>query len=428
MKSKLWILLIAMVIGFVVGCDTGNNLQSGTLIFTVTFDSAGGSAVLPQAVTQGGLAIEPVVPVRFFTPNAGLYAFAKQDLPGYVFAGWYNEGTSFDFGTPITAAVSLVAQWMLPAEIPPSIAGITANDVAAAIAYVNTNPGAFTLVIDEDVFAAPQMLSVGGVELTIIGLGEPREIRLNAQGSLFNVGSTQQMGVNLTLGNNITLVGLRNGRHGATVDNNSNVVWVYDDGIFTMLEGSRVTGNTAPVSAINIQSAGSFVMLGGEITGNVSTGTGAWGVGGLRLFSNSSATLAGGRITENTNVIFGDVVVGSTTNLTLSGSAEIGTVTIASRPQDNVFITVVPGWMGNVNAINLWVGVFADTMQGVIDLWSDRTVLQASEGHTITPADVARFQLGNFIGSNVADPQAISPTHRISNSGANIGTLVFIGD
>jgi len=69
-------------------------------------------------------------------------------------------------------------------------------------------------------------------------------------------------------------------------------------------------------------------------------------------------------------------------------------------------------------------------MQGVIDLWTGRTVLQASEGYAITPADVARFPLGNFAGSAVvATPQSISsPTYRISNFGANMGTLILIGD
>lgn len=59
MKSKLCVFAIVAVIGFVIGCDNGNNPQSGTPTFTVSFDSAGGSAVPPQSVMQGGIAIEP---------------------------------------------------------------------------------------------------------------------------------------------------------------------------------------------------------------------------------------------------------------------------------------------------------------------------------------------------------------------------------
>jgi len=242
------------------------------------------------------------------------------------------KGLSLTLQPPINASITLVAQWTEPLI---TSTNVTPNDVAAAVDYVNANHGVFTLVIDTDVSAAPQVLNLGGVKLLIIGLGEPREIRLNTQGILFIVGSNQQKGVNLTLEKNITFVGLTNGHHGAITNNNGHLVYVYLDGIFTMLEGAKVTGNTAHVSAVHIHE-GIFVMQGGEIIENVSTGIGSSEVGGLRLGSNSSATLIGGRIARN-NVILGDLVVGSTANLTLSGSAKIGTVAIASRPQDKCF-------------------------------------------------------------------------------------------
>ena len=63
--------------------------------YTVTFDSAGGSSVPTQTVTAGDKATEPKDPTR----------------RGYDFDGWYLEGKKYDFDTPVTADITLVARW-----------------------------------------------------------------------------------------------------------------------------------------------------------------------------------------------------------------------------------------------------------------------------------------------------------------------------
>ena len=64
--------------------------------FTVTFDTAGGSSVDAQKVVDGGLATEPAAPTR----------------DGFTFEGWYLEdGTAYDYATPITADITLYAKW-----------------------------------------------------------------------------------------------------------------------------------------------------------------------------------------------------------------------------------------------------------------------------------------------------------------------------
>ena len=67
--------------------------------FTVTFNSAGSSAVPPQTVIWEGRATQPPNPTRF----------------GYQFAGWHDAGgQAFNFAdTPITSAITLTAQWQL---------------------------------------------------------------------------------------------------------------------------------------------------------------------------------------------------------------------------------------------------------------------------------------------------------------------------
>lgn len=65
-------------------------------LYTVTFDSDGGSTVKPQYVEDGGTIEEPEAPTR-------------QD---YRFTGWADEdGSPYDFSTTVTGPVELTAAW-----------------------------------------------------------------------------------------------------------------------------------------------------------------------------------------------------------------------------------------------------------------------------------------------------------------------------
>jgi len=66
-----------------------------TVTYTVTFDTAGGTAVPSQTVQSGQMAIEPAAPTR----------------PGYNFIGWYLDGKLYDFNTPVTGDLYLSAGW-----------------------------------------------------------------------------------------------------------------------------------------------------------------------------------------------------------------------------------------------------------------------------------------------------------------------------
>ena len=69
--------------------------------FTVTFDSAGGSAAAPQTVAAGGTAAQPADPAR----------------TGYTFAGWYLGGALYNFSAPVTDNITLTAQWTVKTYI-----------------------------------------------------------------------------------------------------------------------------------------------------------------------------------------------------------------------------------------------------------------------------------------------------------------------
>ena len=81
---------------------TGEMLLEAKEVFTVSFDSDGGSEVTTQAVISGQMAVKPEAP----------------DRPGYTFAGWYpvEDGdmadVAFDFEqTAIEADITLKAAW-----------------------------------------------------------------------------------------------------------------------------------------------------------------------------------------------------------------------------------------------------------------------------------------------------------------------------
>ena len=64
-------------------------------VATITFDSKGGSSVNAITVDKGVIAGKPEDPVK----------------EGYIFAGWFNGETEFDFTSPVNASVTLTAGW-----------------------------------------------------------------------------------------------------------------------------------------------------------------------------------------------------------------------------------------------------------------------------------------------------------------------------
>jgi len=85
-------LLLFLIIGVVLcGCTQPQNTTS----YSVTFDSQGGSLVESQKVSVNGFAVRPVDPT-------------KENM---VFDGWYLNGQLYDFSTPVTQNLILVAMW-----------------------------------------------------------------------------------------------------------------------------------------------------------------------------------------------------------------------------------------------------------------------------------------------------------------------------
>lgn len=71
-----------------------------TRLYTVTFNSAGGTEVSSQTVRDGGKAIKPADPTRESTSASS-----------YTFLGWYKDDIPFDFTDAITGDTILTAKW-----------------------------------------------------------------------------------------------------------------------------------------------------------------------------------------------------------------------------------------------------------------------------------------------------------------------------
>ncbi len=98
--------------------------SSETVTHTVSFDSG----VSSQTVVDGSTATEPEVPVK----------------DGYVFVQWTLDGQAYDFDTPVTQDISLVAEWT---EIS-SVAQDLGQKWSYTIQFVFTGSNAQSIVWD----------------------------------------------------------------------------------------------------------------------------------------------------------------------------------------------------------------------------------------------------------------------------------------
>jgi hypothetical protein len=157
-----------------------------------------------------------------------------------------GTGTGTGNADPITSlANSTTSTPGLYAKAPPilasdtPVAGVAANDVAAAWNYVkNHTTTPYTLLINDD-NTVTAMLTVGNnvenFNLTIEGLGAERTIRGNTTRELFDL-TQYATNSRLALGDNITLTGNGSTQQYSLVS--------IDKGRFTMYPGSKITGFT----------------------------------------------------------------------------------------------------------------------------------------------------------------------------------------
>jgi len=248
------------------------------------------------------------------------------------------------------------------------ITDVAANDISAAFAFVNANPGPagnpiqYTLLIDQNINSGFQFLGADRrrgeftAALTIAGIGGEQIIQYNgsAEGSLFHVGDWHPGGSfngNLTLENNITLRGINDGR---------NALVRVVAGTLTMKAGSKITGHTNRGGVDGggaVTVSDTFIMDGGEISGNnfpfslfserAADHAAEHVAGGVFVstpeFGSSLASfiMNGGTITNNKSFFAGGVFVGNHSVFLMNGGSITGNFNEINmlNPQD-VHVTI----------------------------------------------------------------------------------------
>jgi len=258
------------------------------IYYTVNFEADGGSPEpIQQIVASGNKVTEP--PAMYKT--------------GVGFDGWYTETeyiNEWDFTTGIvTGNIVLYARWE-PAIV------VSGANLAEKIQWLNSNVqsgGNYLIEFCNDESVNPTTLSYLGkdnVTITMMGIDTNRIISLNANGSMFTVGS----GVTLILDDKLELQGKS--------DNSSSLIYVNPGANLIMNSGARITNNTNNINHSLFSSYGGgvyvnggiFTMNSGVISGNSASppasvdGTAA-GYGGGVYVSGGIFTMSGGVISGN---------------------------------------------------------------------------------------------------------------------------------
>ena len=237
--------------------------------YTVTFDANGGSEVEAQSIQRGETATRPADPVR----------------EGYVFGGWKLEGALYEFNTPATGDITLLASWKNPWTLLQEEIESTESSV---------------ITLTRDVTAEPQQ--------SALLIPEGRTVTIDLNGHSVDRARTarEEDGCVLIVKGSLTLRGEGEITGGCNSSGTGGGVFV-DGGAFTM-DGGTITGNTADGSDSNaygggvyVWNGGTFTMNGGEIRGNrAANGLLSTRQGGGAYIAYGRFTMKGGAITGNT--------------------------------------------------------------------------------------------------------------------------------
>jgi uncharacterized repeat protein (TIGR02543 family) len=115
------------------------------------------------------------------------------------------------------------------------------------------------------------------------------------------------------------------------------------------------------------------------------------------LFNGAGFTMSGG--TASLVSIVGE------SNVFLSGSANIDTLTMISHPSlpffttvDSGSVTITGSWSGHVSELNLY-SLFLQgqgSIQAAIGMWEDSGIVKSGANYTLTQNNLSGFTLGNF--------------------------------
>ena len=253
---------------------------------------------------------------------------------------------------------------------------VPGSGLAAKLLWLQTNAqsgGDYIIEVDKDENIYPQILSYSGrnnITITLRSTGLTYKIGLSSKGSLFTIDS----GVTLILENNIILRGLNMADNG--VDNNAPVVQINADGSFIM-EGGEISGNTRDGNddtGGGVDVFGSFTMKDGTISGNTSFylggsvyvgSSGSFFMEGGIIFG-SKANSGGGVCSNGIFTMTGGTISGNEASYSGGGVYTNGTFIMMGG---NIFGNKANSNGGGVCA----AGIFNKSGNSIITGWGDDT-------------------------------------------------------
>jgi len=382
-----------------------------TAVHIVTFNSDGGSVVPAQTIRNGNKATKPTNPTKAWIAAAGLYLGVPPLDGNYTFDGWYNGETLWDFDndTP-TGNITLKAKWTIDFSLT-RIVTVPTNDVPAAFTYANANSTGveeYALLLDANVIIGEQSVNSANVKLTIIGIGVERFITANSSnGRLFSIDGNN---VNLTIGQNVTLMG-KNGT-------NTHLIHI-QRGTLTMRGGSKITGHSFILSGGNVILVeglnACFKMEGGEISGN--SVRSSFGYSIVYIGAGATFEMSGGSITGNTNNAADVFIADANCIFRLSGSAEINNLMLyANNNTTRSTVTINGNYSGRVTVLHLG-GNSSNTSNTVASYWTNAPVIVNGTAGVISMFN--NGVLGNFSNSSGQfwGGASIRATHELNSAG-----------
>jgi hypothetical protein len=253
---------------------------------TVTFHkTGGGSTPSAQTLTTDGKAADPEMAFTL-VPEAAAEGLYRDVM------NWYSDAACtavWDFNAAVTQNLDLYTDGTAAVNLGGQSG---AHTLAKALNYIAaqtlTAPARYTVVLAGSYPMAgvdAANIKTANAVITLVGKG-PTEISLSSNGSLFRINAGK-----LILDNNITLKGRS--------ENNRSLVYVGGSSASLLMKaGAKITGNSSnSFGGGGVFAGGSFVMEGGEISGN-SVGNGG-GEGGGGVYVSGSFVMKGGEISGN---------------------------------------------------------------------------------------------------------------------------------
>jgi hypothetical protein len=195
-------------------------------------------------------------------------------------------GVPQDFSNPVTYTITDPDSTTRAYTVTVTVINYSLNSALSWIGSNSKEGASYAIVLNQNETVAPQTLSYSEKRVTITLRGKETEriVSLNANGSLFAIGSQ----VTFILDDNVTLDG--------KTGNSNSVISVQSEGTFIM-KGGSISGNTASSlgGGVYIAGSGTFTMQGGAISGNTSSLG-----GGVYIAGSGTFTMEGGVISGNT--------------------------------------------------------------------------------------------------------------------------------